>query len=69
MVRIYGKGNTHLTLSKKAEEAYRKNPQYMIQEVVVNDRHMYVVKARGLPFRTKPMTKKELNEWYENDNT
>lgn len=69
MVRIYGDGNTHLTLSKKAEEAYRKNPQYMIHEVVVNDRHMYVVKARGLPFRTNPMTKKELNEWYESDDT
>ena len=69
MVRIYGEGNTHLTLSKKAEEAYRKNPQYMIQEVVVNDRHMYIVKAMDAPFITKPMTKKELNEWSENDDT
>lgn len=30
MVRIYGEGNTHLTLSKKAEENYKKFPQYMI---------------------------------------
>ena len=65
MVRIYGKEITHLTLSKKAEENYKKFPQYMIQEVVVNDKHMYIVKAKGLPFRTKSMTKKELNEWYE----
>ena len=69
MVRIYGKENTHLTLSKKAEENYNKFPQYMIQEVVVNDRHMYIVKSMDAPFRTKPMTKKELNEWYENNNT
>ena len=69
MVRIYGEGNTHLTLSKKAEENYKKFPQYMICEVVINDGHMYVVKAMGLPFRTKPMTKKELNEWYESCDT
>lgn len=64
MVRIYGNENTHLTLSKKAEQIYSGNED-IIQEIETDDGYMYVVKTRGFPIGTKPMTEKELNEWYE----
>lgn len=64
MIRIYGNENTHLTLSKKAQEIYSGNED-IIQEIEIDDGYRYIVRTRGFPVGTKPMTEKELNEWYE----
>lgn len=68
MIRIYGNDITHLTLSKKAEEIYSGNED-VIQEIETDDGYRYVVKTRGYAVGTKPMTEKELNEWYESSDT
>ena len=68
MIRIYGNENTHLTLSKKAEGIYSGNED-IIQEIETDGGYGYVVKTRGYPVGTKPMTEKELNEWYESAET
>lgn len=74
---VYGKENTSLNLSSKAEKAYSGGEDIIteiVYEVGTSDQIMYgeaekeyryVVSTRGYPVGSKEMTEKEINEYFE----
>lgn len=74
---VYGKENTNLILSSKAEKAYSGGEDTITElayEVGTSEQithceaekeYRYVVTTRGYPVSSKEMTEKEINEYFE----
>lgn len=74
---VYGKENTNLYLSTRAEKAYSGGEDTITEMVYVvgtreqimdneaNREYRYVVTTRGYPIGTKEMTQEEINRYFE----